>query len=173
MNILKKLFKNKSKPFFEKKANEEYENMFSPIQTENSKTEQIIFGIVQEVGDGNGNVVAGIYLDDSFKHICKNGKITDFKIKNIPNYGFLNTKRKIFDLCTENFNEIIEFESGKQPFLKNRGIRITFLTSKGIFFKEGQFEDFNNGTISGHSLTLFMNIISFLSQKNGRTLLIN
>ncbi len=147
-----------------------YENLFSFNQAENLKTEQIIYGIIQEIGDGNGNVVAGIYLDDSFKHIRKDGKITEFKIKNIPNYRFLNTKSKLFNLCVENFNEVLKFENGEHSFLKDRGIRITFLTSNGKYFKEGQFKDFNNGTILGHTLTLFMNLNSVLNQKKGREL---
>ena len=173
MYILKKLFKDKDKPFFEKKANETYENLFLYDKTENENNVEIVYGIIQEVGDGSGNVVVGLYLDDSFKHIRKDGKITEFKIKNIPNHRFLNTKRKVFNLCTENFNEILEFESGKKPFLKNRGIRITFLTSRGIYSKEGQFKDFNNATILGHTTSLFWNIVSVLSKKNGRKLLID
>jgi len=172
MYILKKLFKDKDKPFFGKKANKAYENLFLYDKNVNENTDEIIYGIIQEIGDGMGNVAMGLYLDDSLKHIRKDGKITEFKIKNIPNHRFLNTKKKVFNLCTENFNEILEFESGKKPFLKNRGIRFTFLTSKGIYSKEGQFNDFNNATILGHSMTLFWNIISVLSQKNGRKLLI-
>tara|TARA_R110002073_G_scaffold335987_1_gene529739 strand:+ start:817 stop:1338 length:522 start_codon:yes stop_codon:yes gene_type:complete len=173
MNIIKSLFKNKNKPYYGKEANETYENLFSYNLNENLDNDQIVYGIIQEIGDGSGNVVSGIYYDNSFKNIRNDGKISEFEIKNIPNFRFLNNKKKVFKLCEENFNEILEFESGKQSFLKKRGIRITFLTSKGIYFKEGQFNDFNSGAWLASTSSLFLNIVSVINQKKGKELLKN
>tara|TARA_R110001632_G_scaffold83134_4_gene184236 strand:- start:3366 stop:3890 length:525 start_codon:yes stop_codon:yes gene_type:complete len=165
MYFLKKILKNKNLPFYGNKANEAYVNLFIFGQKETSDdNKKIIYGIIQEVGDGGACVASGIYRDNKYVHIEKGGKLTKFEIKNIPGFRFLNSKNKVFDLCLDNFDKILDFESGKQPFLNNRGIRVTFLTSYGVFSKEGQFEDFNNATFLGHTTTLFLNFIMAMNQ---------
>jgi len=157
MYILKKIFKNKNKPFFGKTSNDKYENMFIVNRNELIKNDTpIIIGIIQELSDGKSMVVAGIYNDNSLQHIEKDGKTTEF---NISNKSFLKSKEKVFDLTMENYNQIKEFDKGKQSFLKEKGIRFTFLTSDGIYSIQGQFNDFNKGLFLPHILSLFFNII--------------
>lgn len=163
MYILKKIFKDKNKPFFGKVANAEFEEMFSTNQAYHEKAKNnLILGIIQEISDGESTVVSGVYLDNSFQHIEKDGKIYKFKT---TEESLLKAKNQIFDLVVENIEQIKQFDRYDEPFLRDKGIRISFLTPGGIFNYSGQYADFNKGKVLPHILTFFLNTVLSINRK--------
>jgi hypothetical protein len=123
-----------------------------------------IFGIVVEVGIQQGRDTLAVYEDGTARYINYSEKMivwdtsTDESTKIVSD--LFSKSRKVFD-------KIGKLEAERNPILPDGAIRMTFLSSDGVYVGEGPFDLLSNDAMAGPVVSNAAQLMSYLVSKSG------
>lgn len=104
----------------------------------------------------NESVVAKLDNTLDYLYIDKYGIISEFDLSKTK---FQRSTKKLFECCDDRQNEIMELGIAEKDFLMDNGVRLTFITGKGIFSTFGTFTEMEKTEILGRTIVHFANLV--------------
>ncbi len=155
MDVIKKIFRPDSIPFFSKKGNNAYSDLLNHVKISCDEKYQVK-RIIQEIRSANQFVVSSIDCDLTYIHIKKNGRISEF---DLTNSKLENSTKSLFERCDNSIEEIENLNSPNGSYLDENGIRLTFVTSKTSFCISGELDQISKRKIFGQTISHFLNLV--------------
>jgi hypothetical protein len=126
--------------------------------------EQILLGVIVEIGMDEGLDVLAVYRDGTARYINYTGRLLIWDTSDLQ--SALITKR-IFDASEQIIAKIGPWNQPRKSAPPKGMLRISFLLTDGLYFGEGPVNTMFNDPMASPALTAATSMLKFITEKAG------